>query len=134
MKLIGSIALLTIQALAASAFTSAPSSVSSRSALGQHHAAAAPIFATTGETDGSISRRDLGFQVASAAAVLATTNIANAEEGAGGKLVEFTVNNLDGEEGKTGTFVVKTRPGKYKRKYKMCTSSSDVYWKSKNTP
>jgi hypothetical protein len=104
--------LLTIQALAASAFTSAPSSVS-RSTLRHHNAAAAAsLFATTGETDGSISRRDLGIQVASAAAVLATSNVANAEGGAGGKLVEFTVNNLDGEEGKTGTFVVKTRPGK----------------------
>lgn len=27
-----------------------------------------------------------------------------------GKLIEFTVANLDGEEGKTGTFVVKTHP------------------------
>jgi hypothetical protein len=105
------IALLTIQALAASAFTGVPSSVS-RSALKHHNSAASGLFASTGETDGSISRRE-ALQVASAAAVLATSTVVNADdEGAGGKLVEFTVNNLDGEEGKTGTFVVKTRPGK----------------------
>eukprot|EP00984_Skeletonema_dohrnii_P000042 scaffold12_cov128-Skeletonema_dohrnii-CCMP3373.AAC.7 len=103
------IALLTIQALAASAFTGVPSSVS-RSALKHHNSAVSELFATTGETDGSISRRE-ALQVASAAAVLATSTVVNADdEGAGGKLVEFTVNNLDGEEGKTGTFVVKTRP------------------------
>ncbi|KAK1738216.1 peptidyl-prolyl cis-trans isomerase, cyclophilin type [Skeletonema marinoi] len=103
------IALLTIQALAASAFTGVPSSVS-RSALKLHNSAASGLFASTGETDGSISRRE-ALQVASAAAVLATSTVVNADdEGAGGKLVEFTVNNLDGEEGKTGTFVVKTRP------------------------
>lgn len=114
------IALLTIQALAASAFTSVPSPVS-RSALKHHQSTASQLFAATGETDGSISRRE-ALQVASAAAVLASTNIANADDEApGGKLIEFTVNNLDGEEGKTGSFVVKTRPGKYKRKYKMCT-------------
>ena len=105
------IALLTIQALAASAFTSVPSPVS-RSALKHHRSTASQLFAATGETDGSISRRE-ALQVASAAAVLAGTNVANADdEAAGGKLIEFTVNNLDGEEGKTGTFVVKTRPGK----------------------
>ena len=107
------IALLTLQALAVSAFTSAPSPVS-RSALKHHHqSAASQLFAATGETDGSISRRDAGLQVAaSAAAVLAGTNVANADDEVPGKLIEFTVNNLDGEEGKTGTFVVKTRPGK----------------------
>ena len=35
---------------------------------------------------------------------------ANAEEMGGGKLIEFTVNNLDGDEESTGSFVVKTRP------------------------
>ena len=108
------IALLTLQALvASSAFTSAPSPVS-RSALKHHHqSSASHLFAATGETDGSISRREAGLQVAaSAAAVLAGTNVANADDEVPGKLIEFTVNNLDGEEGKTGTFVVKTRPGK----------------------
>ena len=105
MKLIGTLALLAIQAFAASAFTSAPIPVTRSSST-----AASQLFATSGENE-SISRRDLGLQVASAAAVLATSNVANADEGVGGKLVEFTVNNLDGEEGKTGTFVVKTRPG-----------------------
>ena len=107
------IALLTLQALAASsAFTSAPSPVS-RSTLKHHQSSASQLFAATGETDGSISRREAGLQVAaSAAAVLAGSNVANADDEVPGKLIEFTVNNLDGEEGKTGTFVVKTRPGK----------------------
>ena len=110
------IALLTLQSLAASAFTSAPSPVS-RSALKHHQSATSQLFAATGETDGSISRREAGLQVAaSAAAVLAGTNVANADDEVPGKLIEFTVNNLDGEEGKTGTFVVKTRPGEWRRK------------------
>jgi len=105
------IALLTIQALAASAFTSVPSPVP-RSALKHQQSAASQLFATNnGETDGSISRREAALQVASAsAALLAGANVANADDEVPGKLIEFTVNNLDGEEGKTGTFVVKTRP------------------------
>ena len=103
--------LLTIQALAASAFTNGPSPIS-RSALKHQQSAASQLFATNGEIDGSISRREAALQVASAsAAVLAGANVANADDEVPGKLIEFTVNNLDGEEGKTGTFVVKTRPG-----------------------
>jgi hypothetical protein len=56
-----------------------------------------------------ISRRDaIQTSAASAAALVASSLPANAE--GGGKLIEFTVANLDGEEGKTGTFVVKTHP------------------------
>ena len=47
----------------------------------------------------------------SAAVLAAGANVANADDEVPGKLIEFTVNNLDGEEGKTGTFVIKTRPG-----------------------
>jgi cyclophilin family peptidyl-prolyl cis-trans isomerase len=48
-----------------------------------------------------------------AAAILSlpvAANVANAEDGLGGKMIEFTVENLGGEEGKTGSFVVQTRP------------------------
>ncbi|KAL7515359.1 hypothetical protein ACHAXN_013318 [Cyclotella atomus] len=56
-----------------------------------------------------ISRRDaIQTSVASAAAFVTSSLPANAE--GEGKLIEFTVANLDGEEGKTGTFVVKTHP------------------------
>eukprot|EP00956_Cyclotella_meneghiniana_P014121 scaffold20986_cov42-Cyclotella_meneghiniana.AAC.2 len=57
-----------------------------------------------------ISRRDALQTATAAAAFMATSALpVNADEG-GGKLIEFTVNNLDGKEGETGVFVVKTRP------------------------
>lgn len=109
MKLIGSITILTIiQALEASAFMNAPSYVSHYAPL-KYLNVASPLFATTGEADGSMSRRDATRKILTAASVVVAAKTANAEEGAG-KQIEFTVTNLDGEEGKTGTFVVQTRP------------------------
>ena len=60
--------------------------------------------------DEIISRREALQSSAAAAttAFVASSLPANAEDG--GKLIEFTVNNLDGKEGETGTFVVKTHP------------------------
>lgn len=118
MKTIGTIALLALQSMQATAFTGVPSHLPSVSA-GVHSSAArssaaqSPLFAS--ETDGnndSLSRRDATFKMVATTAAIAgiTTSKANAEEEGGGKLIEFTVNNLDGEEGATGSFVIKTRP------------------------
>lgn len=57
-----------------------------------------------------VSRRGALSKVAltSAAAMLSSDKVlADGEEG---RLIDFTVENLDGEPGKTGTFTVKTRP------------------------
>ena len=70
---------------------------------------------TTTTNDDELTRREATFKIIAAATTVAVTGSisspsqANAEEG-GGRMIEFTVNNLDGEEGKTGTFVVQTRP------------------------
>ena len=57
-----------------------------------------------------ISRQGALQTATAAAAFMATSTLpVNADDG-GGKLIEFTVNNLDGKEGETGVFVVKTRP------------------------
>ena len=70
---------------------------------------------TTTTSDDELTRRDATFKMIAAATTVAVTGSisspsqANAEEG-GGRMIEFTVNNLDGEEGKTGTFTVQTRP------------------------
>lgn len=66
------------------------------------------------DNDAAVTRRDAASKIATTAAAVAGMSITssaqvNAEEG-GGKLVEFTVNNLGGEEGKTGSFVVQTKP------------------------
>ena len=59
----------------------------------------------------ALSRRDATFKIVSAVATIASIpSLVNAEEDTGGKLIEFTVQNLGGEEGKTGSFVVKTHP------------------------
>ncbi len=112
MKLICIALLLATQALAASAFINAPSSASRAVTLKQQLNGASPLFATSSENDGSmISRRDATGKVAAAILSLpVAANVANAEDGLGGKMIEFTVENLGGEEGKTGSFVVQTRP------------------------
>lgn len=71
-------------------------------------------FASTSTTnDDELTRRDATFRMIAATTVAVTGSIspsrANADEG-DGRMIEFTVNNLDGEEGKTGTFTVQTRP------------------------
>jgi len=67
---------------------------------------------TTNDDELQLTRRD-AFKMIVATTVAVTGSIspsqANADEG-GGRMIEFTVNNLDGEEGKTGTFTVQTRP------------------------
>ncbi|KAL7550567.1 hypothetical protein ACHAWF_017273 [Thalassiosira exigua] len=75
---------------------------------------ASPIDADADDGD-ALSRRDAAFRMATmtASAVGATSfspSDAVAEEDGGGRLIEFTVENLDGEPGSTGSFVVKTRP------------------------
>ena len=57
----------------------------------------------------SISRREALQTSATAAAAFVASSLPVNAEGEG-KLIEFTVANLDGEEGKTGTFTVKTHP------------------------
>jgi hypothetical protein len=62
-----------------------------------------------------MTRRDVGIKSAAVASlgVLAGLNLniqgASAEEGAGGRLIEFTVQNVGGEEGQTGKVVMKLR-------------------------
>lgn len=121
MKTIGTVTLLAIQAMQASAFSGVPSFHSS---VGIHSSAArsasqAPLFASTSDdadANDVLSRRDATIKIATTTAAMAgvtslsSPSNANAEEEGGGKLLEFTVNNLDGEEGKTGSFVVRTRP------------------------
>lgn len=68
----------------------------------------APLYANN-DFDAVTSRRDaLQTSATAAAALVASSLPVNAEDG--GKLIEFTVNNLDGKEGETGSFVVKTHP------------------------
>lgn len=115
-KAFGTIALLALRALRASAFSGAPSL---RPALGVHSTTttvrgAPPLFASADDRAERLSRREAAAKIAATAAVATgatslSPSIANAE-GEGGRLIEFTVNNLDGEEGKTGTFLVRTRP------------------------
>jgi len=107
MTMIGATAaLLAIQALQSSAFSVVRSTPIRTSTL----------FASSdnGDTNDALSRRDT-FKVAATAAATArmasfSPSIANAEESVDGKTIEFTVTNLDGEEGKTGSFVIKTHP------------------------
>ena len=70
------------------------------------------LYATNNDTHENhiTSRRQaLKTTITTAAAVtIASPFISNADDT--GKLIEFTVNNLDGNEGSTGTFVVKTHP------------------------
>jgi len=121
MKAIGTVTLLAIQAMQASAFSGVPSF---HPAVGAHSSAArsasqTPLFASTSDdadANDTLSRRDATFKIATTTAAMAgvtslfSPSNAYAEEEGGGKLLEFTVNNLDGEEGKTGSFVVRTRP------------------------
>jgi len=121
MKTIGTVTLLAIQAMQASAFSGVPSFHSS---VGIHSSAArsasqTPLFASTSDdadANDALSRRDATIKIATTTAAMAgvtslsSPSNANAEEEGSGKLLEFTVNNLDGEEGKTGSFVVRTRP------------------------
>ena len=66
------------------------------------------------EKSESISRRDLGVKTSSAlltaAAIGFDSKAAFAEEGREGRLIEFQVENLGGEPGNTGRFVIKTNP------------------------
>lgn len=125
MKVIGTATLLAIQAMQASAFSGVPSSFSAEGVhtLAARSAAHTPLFASFDDHVDSndaprdaLSRRDAAFKIATTTAAIAAVTSAyapykaNAEEEDGGRLIEFTVNNLDGEEGSTGSFVVKTRP------------------------
>ncbi len=65
-------------------------------------------------TVSTVSRRGLGIQAASAI-LTSTIGLSSQaafaeEEKEGGKLIEFTVENLNGEPGNTGKFIVKTVP------------------------
>ena len=63
-----------------------------------------------------LNRRESMQQIAAATSALTTAttsllpNEANADEVEEGKLIEFQVSNLDGVEGNTGTFVIRTKP------------------------
>ncbi|KAL3765679.1 hypothetical protein ACHAW5_006359 [Stephanodiscus triporus] len=119
------ITLLALQGMQAFAFSGVPSfrgpvaSGVRPSAALVNAAAKTPLFATTTSTDDyndGPSRRDATFKIITAAVAVAgslsSPSKANADsEGeGGGRTIEFTVNNLDGVEGATGSFVVRTRP------------------------
>jgi hypothetical protein len=73
------------------------------------------LSASTDENNECVSRRDLGVKTSSAilatAAMSLNSNAASAEGEQEGRLIEFIVENLDGEAGNTGRFVMKTNPG-----------------------
>mmetsp|Transcript_5415 Transcript_5415/g.11982 ORF Transcript_5415/g.11982 Transcript_5415/m.11982 type:complete len:263 (+) Transcript_5415:61-849(+) len=108
--MISAVAFFAVCVLHATAFSNAPVTL-----VGTHSGTSLFAIGTSnGEDKSDISRRDAAFQMlASTAAIAGMTSFAPtaafAEED-GGKLIEFTVNNLDGNEGSTGTFVVKTHP------------------------
>ena len=110
------ITLLALQAMQTAAFSGVPSPLhipalsSPRNSLSTSPITS--LFASSNDVDNdALSRRDATFKIVSAAATIASIpSLANAEEDTGGKLIEFTVQNLGGEEGKTGSFVVKTHP------------------------
>ncbi|KAL3796396.1 hypothetical protein HJC23_004193 [Cyclotella cryptica] len=61
----------------------------------------------------SSSRRHAALQISAAAAAVVARSYpsdANADDAETRKFIEFTVNNLDGDEGSTGTLVIKTHP------------------------
>lgn len=108
--------IVALNAIQAFAFSSHPSSLALNRPT---HSRRGPLFANNEdhETPNNhvpfSSRRHAALQIsAAAAAVLAGSypSGAIAQDADTGKLIEFTVNNLDGNEGSTGTFVVKTHP------------------------
>ena len=106
------ITLLALQAMQTAAFSGVSSSL--HIPVSRNSLSTSPItslFASSTDND-ALSRRDATFKIVSAAAatIASIPSLANAEEDTGGKLIEFTVQNLGGEEGKTGSFVVKTHP------------------------
>ncbi|KAL7429011.1 hypothetical protein ACHAXH_003445 [Discostella pseudostelligera] len=110
MTAIGTIIVLTLQATHAFAFSGVPSFQARRIAVNT------PISAAINSADhDAISRRDATIKLVATAVVasgsLSPTKV-NAEEETSnsGRLIEFTVNNLDGEEGKTGSFTIQTHP------------------------
>jgi len=99
---ITAITLLALQFMQAAAFSSVSKSVA-RSAI------STSLFAANNSND-DITRKDAINTLAAAGMGMAASiypSKVNAEED-GGKLIEFTVDNLDG--GGTGTFVIKTHP------------------------
>lgn len=114
------ITLLALQGTIAFAFSGVPSFRGSV-ASGIIHSSAAtvgaekiPLFATTTDIDNNGRRDFTSKMIATTVAVAASLSPfkadAETEGEGGGRLIEFTVNNLDGVEGSTGSFVVQTRP------------------------
>lgn len=105
MKVIAAATLLAAHALQVSAFSSVRSFRPTSSVP-------TPLRASADDADtNEISRRDAAFQIAAATGLASLAPArAQADDAVGGKTIEFTVNNLDGEEGKTGSFVIQTRP------------------------
>ena len=116
---IGILFLLALQSTQSFAFTGSFQRTSSLSvhvhaSAARHVAANTQLFAANFDSD-AISRRDATVKmVATAVAAVGSFSPIKAdaeEEGSNaGRLIEFTVNNLDGEEGKTGSFTIQTHP------------------------
>ena len=94
--------------LSANAFTSAPASFARKSIQ---------LTAAKENQNEPMTRRDVGIKsavVAASAGILAfnmNTQTAKAEgEAVDGRLIEFVVENLGGEAGQTGRFVMRMRP------------------------
>lgn len=108
MTAIGTLIVLTLQAT--HAFSGVPSFQARRMSVNT------PLCASINSADNdAISRRDATIKLVATAVVasgpLSSTKVnAEDENNNGGRLIEFTVNNLDGEEGKTGSFTIQTHP------------------------
>ncbi len=90
--------------LSANSFTISPATVARRS-----------MELTAENNSEEITRRDAGIKTAAVAAstILGfnmNTQFANAEGEDEGRLIEFTVENVGGEEGSTGKVVIKLKP------------------------
>jgi peptidyl-prolyl cis-trans isomerase A (cyclophilin A) len=119
---IGTLIILTLQATHAFAF-SGVTLFQGYSGSGVHASTARrrmSVLSVSGainsdQHNDAISRRDATIKLVATAIITTgslSSSIAHAEEGStgSGRLIEFTVNNLDGEEGKTGSFTIQTHP------------------------
>jgi len=106
-----SFAILALISNSANAFFSSPISTSTTKNVLMRDSLSSRLFHQANDND--MTRRELQQRLTSAVLTTATTSLiaeealADEEEG---RLIEFQVSNLEGVEGNTGSFVVRTRP------------------------
>ena len=113
-RLILSAATVAVVALSASAFVSPPAS-SLLAIRANHQGLLTPLHLherskQADEENVIVDRRGAITKVALTSAAVAVLSPDKALADGEGRTIVFTVENLDGEPGKTGTFTVKTRP------------------------